>query len=260
MRTAYYPLTASPFLRDGSYCEIAPCSALRPYVRCFWGSTGRTETPGPLKTPEKPRASEPSGIGRPPAPPEQAGPDVVIPDTCMDIIFRLDCGTGRQESCFCGLDKRPYAVRAAAPGSRETFAIRFYGWTAVLFAEDSLEGSGDRTFALEAHFSRLERELGPRLFEAAGLSARARLAEEFLLGALRPERGSSALYNAVDSVLRTGGNVRMDALAQYGYCDQAHLLHDFKKYHGCSPAQALARARAQRSRFFTIQQGGPGLY
>lgn len=311
MRTAYYPLTASPFLRDRSYCEIAPCSALRPYVRCFWGSTGRTETPELLETPEKPEASEPPGTRRSPAPPVQAGPDVVIPDTCMDIIFRLDCGTGRQESCFCGLDKRPYAVRAAAPGSRETFAIRFYGWTAVLFAEDSLAGSGDRTFALEAHFSRLERELGPRLFEAAGLSARARLAEEFLLGALRPERGSSALYNAVDSVLRTGGNVRMDALAQaavlsprqlervfragmgcspktfaslvrcqcvwqdvvrrpdfrvldavaqYGYCDQAHLLHDFKKYHGCSPAQALARARAQRSRFFTIQQGGPGLY
>lgn len=288
MRTRYYPLTAAPFLRSDSYCELAPCRALRPYIRCFWGT------------------ARPSACGEAPA-----EPGLVIPDTCMDIIFQQDCATGQVYSCFCGLDERPYAARAAAPGSRLTFAIRFYAWAAIRFAEDSLADSKNRHFALEAHFPRMCRVLGPRLFaEGTDLPGRARMAEAFLLETLHPRGESAVLDDAVQAVLRTGGAVRMrelaqtalasprqlervfhtslgcspktfaslvrcqcvwqdmvrgprfcvqDAVERYGYCDQAHLLHDFKRYHGCSPAQALARAQAQKSRFFTIQQGGPGL-
>lgn len=287
-KTHYYPLTATPFLQSDSYCELAPCRALRPYIRCFWGTVRPAD-----------RA----------APPEQPG--VVIPDTCMDIIFQQDCATGRVYGCFCGLDERPYTVQAAAPGSRLTFAIRFYAWAAIRFAEDSLADSKNRTSALEAHFPRLCRALGPRLFaEGTGLAERARMAEAFLLETLHPFGESAVLDDAVQAVLCTGGAVRMrelaraalasprqlervfhtslgcspktfaslvrcqcvwqdmvrepdfcvqDAVARYGYCDQAHLLHDFKRYHQCSPLQALARAQAQKSRFFTIRTDGPVL-
>lgn len=285
--THYFPLTATPFLRDDSYCEIAPCSALKPYIRCFWGTAKPTVcTAAP------------------------AEPGLVIPDTCMDIIFQRDCATGRVKSCFCGMDEHSYTTCPPLPGSRETFAIRFYGWATVLFAEDSLADSKERTFTLEAHFPRLCRELGPRLFRTPRLEERVRLAEAFLLETVRPQRGGSTLRDAVEAILRSGGTVRMQALARsaaasprqlervfhtamgcspktfaslvryqcvwqelvrrpdfcvldaverYGYCDQAHLLHDFKKRHRCSPAQALALARAPQSRFFTIQQDGSGL-
>lgn len=32
----YHPLTAQPFKCDKNYIEIAPCDALKPYIRCFW--------------------------------------------------------------------------------------------------------------------------------------------------------------------------------------------------------------------------------
>lgn len=35
-----------------------------------------------------------------------------------------------------------------------------------------------------------------------------------------------------------------DAVARFGFADQAHLLRSFKKYHGMTPAAALALARA----------------
>lgn len=36
----YMPLTASPYRRDKFHIEIPPCDALKPYVRCFWGTEG----------------------------------------------------------------------------------------------------------------------------------------------------------------------------------------------------------------------------
>ena len=35
---AFCPITAEPFRDSQTYTEILPCDALRPYVRCFWGT------------------------------------------------------------------------------------------------------------------------------------------------------------------------------------------------------------------------------
>lgn len=34
----YTPITAMPYRHSDSYVEIEPCAALKPYIRCFWGS------------------------------------------------------------------------------------------------------------------------------------------------------------------------------------------------------------------------------
>ena len=34
----YHPVTAAPFQADASYREVLPTGALRPYIRCFWGT------------------------------------------------------------------------------------------------------------------------------------------------------------------------------------------------------------------------------
>ena len=39
----YHPITGTPFRQDDTYCEITPCDALKPYIRCFWGSVKPVE-------------------------------------------------------------------------------------------------------------------------------------------------------------------------------------------------------------------------
>jgi len=34
----YHPITGTPFHADETSQEVAPCAALAPYIRCFWGS------------------------------------------------------------------------------------------------------------------------------------------------------------------------------------------------------------------------------
>ena len=48
-----------------------------------------------------------------------------------------------------------------------------------------------------------------------------------------------------------------DAVALYGFADQSHLLRSFKRYHGMTPARALAAARGAESVAF-LQSHIPG--
>jgi hypothetical protein len=102
----YKPLTASPFADSDIFREYVPCDALKPYVRCFWGSRRpclQTAVEGMPHT-------------------------LVTPDTCMDIIFTVNFSENTISSAFCGIDEEPYSVIKQYSGGTEisTFAIRFY--------------------------------------------------------------------------------------------------------------------------------------
>lgn len=252
----YHPLTAAPFRRNRSYRELAPCAALRPYIRCFWGSDGAAGAAG--------------------------GNSLVIPDTCTDILFFRDA-----PPVYCGLDERAHAAGADENGI--FFAIRFYGWTAVYFADRDLSRTKNRAVPAEEYFGRLLGGFGERLPYAATLGERAALAERALLARLDPARESADLLNAVFLMLDGAGRTRiaelsrrtavsektlerlflahtglspksfssllryqllwrevlsspdfsaLGAVEKFGYADQAHLLNDFRKYHGMTPREA----------------------
>lgn len=272
LTSMYHPITGKPFQRDESYREVAPCAALAPYIRCFWGS-GK-----PL--PVQPATEE----------------GIVIPDTCMDIIFRIDYANNHLNSVFCGLDEHAYRtpVSMATGGLTSTFAIRFYAWTACLFAEEPLLGSANERFPLAAFFQRLEAALAPLLFDEPSLEGKVRMAERVLLALVCVDRADAAVLNAVHRLLATCGRTRvcelsaslalsprqlerrfnammgvspktfasltryqmlwqdmvlsprfdpLDAVDKFGYTDQAHLLHDFRSRHLLSPREALCLAR-----------------
>lgn len=262
----YRPITAAPFRRNSSYCEIPPCEALRPYIRCFWGTDGAQ-----------------GGAG---------DNSVVIPDTCMDIIFFGKNGT----PCFCGMDERASTSNdLTAFGS--VFGIRFYGWAAVLFSDPDLSHTKNRALPAEEYFGKPIRELRGRILGAPTLRERAALAERTLLEMLDPDRENADFMNAVFYLLKTSGRAKIselsrhtavsektlerlfrshaglspksfasllryqllwreillapdfhvfDAVEKFGYTDQAHLLNDFKKRHGMTPREARAFALNNR--------------
>lgn len=271
----YHPITGTPFHNDDTYCEISPCEALKPYIRCFWGSR---------KPVEVTEISTENGI--------------VIPDTCMDIIFHIDHTQNIIDGHFCALDERSFLTSGAAlPGVTSTFAIRFYAWSAILFAENDLRGSKNNAFPIEEFFQSLKREVQPQLFEAATLADRIAIAEKALLKRLHPERMNDDLLNAVYYMIISSGRARisdvcnytsvsekqlerifsqhmgvspksfssliryqllwqelagsqcfdiLDAVERYGYTDQAHLLNDFRRRHLMTPREAVSFAAKRR--------------
>lgn len=268
----YRPLTANPFLQNAAHTELPPCPALRPYIRCFWGTTEPIRHDGAA-----------------------SAPGLVIPDTCMDIIFTLDHTRQRLYGRFCAMDESAYRPRSVTDAAvTSTFAIRFYGWTAALFAEHPLAGSKNRVFDAADFFPSLCRALSPMLLSVPSLQERAAIASRYLLLHLDWYRVNSTLMNAVDSIVTARGTLRIEELAaanavsrkrlerlfaefiglspkafsslvryqllwqelcldrpgsmqdlveKYGYFDQAHLLNDFRKHHSMTPAQAVRFAK-----------------
>ncbi len=270
----YHPITATPYRRNSFYIETVPCAALRPYIRCFWGTSCPTAAAASSDT-----------------------STLVIPDTCMDIIFNVNYTENSYSASFCALDEKAYRTAYPADGAcQAVFAVRFYAWSAILFSEHSLKDSHDPSFDAAAFSCGLQKELEPLLFDMPLLSDKIRMAEKVLLKRLNCSRQNDTLMNAVCRILSANGNIRiselqndlvvsakqlerifsanmgiapksfaeliryqklwqdmvyskdfhiLDAVEKYGYFDQSHLLHDFKRRHLLLPAEALALARTK---------------
>jgi len=269
LRSMYRPVTATPFRKNRSYCEIEPCNALKPYVRCFWGT----------EVPFIPGADNPPD-------------ELVIPDTCMDIIFRINYTTNRIEDGFCMIDEHSYRSGAkTCTDLTATFGIRFYAWSAILFSEQNFRDNN--IFSAEDFSRRLKADLEPILFDVPTLRGKAALAEQFLLMRLNENRMDHNFLNSVYYVIANRGSSRisavcsrlcvsekqlerlfsfnmgispktfsslvryqllwqdmilhpgfnaLDAVEKYGYTDQAHLINDFKRRHLMPPKDAIRYA------------------
>ena len=265
----YRPITATPFKAAGDYMEFEPCDALKPYIRCFWG------TPRPVEQQEK--AADTTGI--------------VTPDTCMDIIFTVDFTNNKIDNCFCGIDDRIFTTCQHNEAHRTVFlfAIRFYPWGASVFAEDSMKDTKNAFFDTGHHFAGLKKAIEPELFEVKHMEQFIPKAESALLKYYNEKHKNPLVLQAVHHMLARKGNIQvselrkalfvserqlerlfreyvgvtpkslaamvryqylwndiaysrqfniLDAVCQYGYADQAHLCHDFKKYHAMNIAEA----------------------
>lgn len=269
----YRPLTATPFSQDDIYREYEPCEALKPYIRCFWGSS-------------QPYITEKSAVTG----------GIVTPDTCMDIIFDINYSRNRIDSGFCGINDTSFYSEDNIENFCEasTFAIRFYAWSTILFSEDSMKNVRNGFFDAGEYFSYIRKEIEPYLFDISSMKERIPLVEAVLLKHLHPERKNRILTDCVGEMLKRRGNLRMDKLAgevhvgarqiervfkenigltpkalasliryqyvwsaalykknfciqdavcEFGYTDQAHLLHDFKKFHTVTLREAVEFAR-----------------
>ncbi len=265
----YMPLTATPFKHNHQYKEVPPQNLeLSKYIRCFWGT-------------EKPYIRQEG----------DADVSLVIPDTCVDVIYFIDYTENTITGGFCGMndvsflsyDGRKYGHLVSV------FAIRFYAWGAYVFSEDSLKGTVNKYDDVESRFRRLDRTLGRQLTEKHSLEERRGIVEDFFSRQLSQARHNEIIDGAVRQVIiQKGGvcaselakacfvssrqlerlfheyigitpkklcnlvryqclwngilrNPRLsiqDAVYQYGYTDQSHLIREFKRYHTMDIAKA----------------------
>ena len=218
--TFYRPITATPFRKERSYTELAPCAALRNVVCCFWGS----ETP--------------YLYDRAVHQPEQ----LVIPDTCVDIIYTIDYTDNKIFGGFCGInDKSFYAYEDDRTGHLVSkFAIRFFAWTAYKFAQglmlSKLDGARENRLLDEAIHTMIDKNASYNMVELAGnlfISTRQleRIFREY--AGVSPKRLSSLIrYQMLwKEILMTDSIDIFEVVYKYGFTDQSHLMREFKRFH-----------------------------
>ena len=214
----YQPLTAAPFQNDVHYRERPPRHALlRPWIRCLWGGcAGSSPAPHP-----------------------------VIPDTCSDIILRIDRHTGQVRSDYCALSDETFFSSSAQDPRVELFAVRFYAWAAPAFMQDSLFGALNGFFDAREHFPSLVRALLQMLKETDGFAQRCEKAECILLSHLNPSAIRPEILNATADLLQSRGSIRVSELAAHNQLSQRQLERLFDEYTGASPKKLADLIRYQ---------------
>ena len=224
LSSIYYPITATPFVQSRSYTEISPSAALAPYIRCFWGST-------------EPVAQEKSQADR---------PDIVIPDTCMDIIFNIDHTSGTVSSCFCALDERTHFLDKTNDSSiTSTFAIRFYAWSAVLFADDSFAESKNRAFDTDAFFFGLNKIMIPMLLSVTSLQHRVQFCSTYLIKRLDTFRMNDDMMNVLFDMMASNGKQKIADICVRNVVSSRKLERIFNENMGISPKSMASLIRYQ---------------
>lgn len=222
--TCYTPITATPYRHSEAYVEIEPCAALKPYIRCFWGS--------------KDIYTQNAGV---------AEEDVVVPDTCMDIIFTVNYTENSLSGSFCGIDDKAFRVSGRREKSERlsVFAIRFYAWSAALFAEESMRACRNFCGNASAYFLWLVRALEQKLWETTAIEEQVRLAEAALMRRMDWRREEPVFMNAVAEILSRRGALRMHELARDTHVSDRQLQRVFQENMGISPKTFASLVRYQ---------------
>ncbi len=212
-------VTSNP-TRAGNYIEIEPCDALKPYIRCFWGSRyNRADF----------SACENKKIW-------------VIPDICMDIMVTGNQDLNSTGSYFCGINNFSYF---ADESDSFCFGIRFYAWSAVLFADEGMNGVLNAFLNADDYFSGFARELNERLFNAVNIYERKAIAEDFLLRRLNSKHENFDIMNSLYFIINNNGNAGVADLADYCVISKRQLERRFVEYTGVSPKQMINLIRYQ---------------
>lgn len=220
----YYPLTAAPFKRDNSYRELAPCTALQSYVRCYWG------TEKPLIQAEKKDVSQ-----------------LIIPDTCADIIYYIDETAGTVSGGFCGVNDHSFYAFSGenTEHATATFAIRFYAWSAYAFAGDSLRYTMNGYFEADSLFEWLDRAIRPKLLELKTLREKAAFAEGLLLKRLSDRKENRIVDHAISHIMANRGSLEVSDLAKEFFVSTRQLQRLFHEYIGVTPKKLSNLIRYQ---------------
>ena len=207
----YRPITAMPFGRNGDDWEIPPCDALKPYIRCFWETS-------------RPQISS-----------ETAG-RLVIPDTCMDIIVRVNPSDHAVTASFCAIDEHTHQPGGAESGaSLSTFGIRFFCWSAALFSTEGFRHTKNRAFDPDAFFRSITVELTEIVLRFHTLPERAEAAEKILLQRLNVSRLNSNLMNAVSDMILYQGRMKISEIARRNALSERYMERIFSENIGVSP-------------------------
>ncbi len=223
--TFYMPLTAVPFKKNKEYKEVLPKNAeLAKYIRCFWGSEA------PYIIEEKRNAA-----------------DIVIPDTCADIIYHIDHTSHTITGGFCGINDAAFSEYHEEETGHliSVFVIRFYAWGVYAFSEDALRDTINGYYDVQSRFWWLDHLLRSQLLEKSGLEERIQTAEAMFVRKLPGIRQHSVIDKAVHHMIRNKGRQSAAELAVECFVSSRQLQRLFHEYIGITPKKLSNLIRYQ---------------
>lgn len=214
MSTIYKPITATAFRKDETYIEIPPSDLLKPYIRCFWGTAFPVIKSGVNDAPD----------------------GLVIPDTCMDVIFNIEHTNNRVFSFFCGINDRTFKFgHEKRTGIYSCFAIRMYAWAVPMLSQTSMNGVKNIFCEVENYFPYFNNGFGQSMLEITDIHERQKIVEKILLRNLSSDCLNNDVLNSLLYIFRNNGAASVSEIADNVCLSKRQLERRFSEYIGLSP-------------------------
>lgn len=174
-------------------------------------------------------------------------PELVIPDTCVDIIYHIDYTDNTVTGGFCGInDCSFHAHNSGTIGHTvSTFAIRFYAWSAYAFTDDSLQFTMNGYFDVGSRFEWLDKIIRPKLLKLKTLQEKILFTEQVLLKRLSDVRENTVVNDTIQNILINKGSLDIAKLAKESFVSTRQLERLFHEYIGITPKKLSNLIRYQ---------------
>lgn len=174
-------------------------------------------------------------------------PELVIPDTCVDIIYYIDYTNNTVTGGFCGINDCSFQVQKSGMRGHivATFAIRFYAWSAYMFADDSLKSTINGYFDVGSRFEWLDKIIRPELLELITLQEKASFVEQVLLKAVSSVKENTVINHTIWNILMNKGSLDVSNLAKESFVSTRQLERLFHEYVGITPKKLSNLVRYQ---------------
>jgi AraC-like DNA-binding protein len=220
LSTIYRPLTSQNPIIENRY---EPCSELKPYIVTFWGTQG---------------VNSDKVI--------ESAPLLVIPDTCVDIIFEMDYRNNRFSGHYYGINDRPFmADTVVETPFISTFAIRFHFWAVHLFSDSSLKDSLNISANADDYFYDWNIFFESLMLSTSTLMERVPIAERFLLSKLNLDKSSTSILNAAYAIVNSKGTNMVKDVCSYSVVSQRQMERLFLTHIGTSIKKVSKLVRYQ---------------
>lgn len=205
--------------------EIAPCDALRPYVRLYWVL----------------EMEDPAHFG----PAER-----ITPDGLVEVVFhyrtpfacRYAGGEFELQPTTVAVSQVSRFVEIYPEGPTGMVSVRFQPWGAYHFFRPPVSEIADRQVPADAMWGRAVIELEERLAVAKGLGYRIGLVEQFLLSQIR-QHEKQDIEPFVREMWRRRGNVSMPGLCADLGVGERTLQRTFARALGTTPKRFARLSR-----------------
>lgn len=217
LNNLYIPLIAGN--SNYTYIEKSANAALASYVRCYWYYENIPVDHDNL----------------------------VIPDTCVDIIFSVD-REGSVTATFCGVNDKPdFCHITASFTEKKYFAVRFYVWTFSLFSGDTLQNTRNVIMDADFFLSFYVNEIKKIIHIDSSFDEFINISNRILIKQIKERFQDSNYMNALFYVFKSKGNIRIDTLADQCFIGKRQLERIFRSRMDLSPKEFTNLIRYQNA-------------
>lgn len=218
LASLYKPLTAQVSTFEG----CLPCVPLKPYIANYWGTedVSREEL--------------------------DFNPLLIIPDTCMDVIFNINHTTGVISGELCGMGEIAITVTPVRTTDIVScFAIRFYFWSIHFYSDFHLRDTVDNYNDADLYFKGWKTFFTEMLLSTFTLQERIEKTGRFLMSKLDLSCCNNNVMNALYHILRNHGSTSVKDVCEYACTSQRQLERLFQEYIGTTVKKTANLVRYQ---------------